>query len=172
VTTLANILLFQAGWLACVLGAASGMPWLSGPAVAAILAWHLSRARKPWLELGLAGLCALTGIAFESVLAQTGWVSYDTGQVFPGTAPYWMVALWVMFATTLNVSLRPLRTKLRLAAVLGAIGSPMAYFGGARLDALEITAHGPALLAIAIGWALLTPLLMRTARVLDGYASA
>jgi hypothetical protein len=80
------------------------------------------------------------------------------------------VALWANFATTLNVSLRPLRDRLGVAALLGAIGAPVAYFSGSRLGALELTEMAPALVAIGAGWLFLTPLLFMAARRLDGYA--
>ena len=81
-----------------------------------------------------------------------------------------MVALWAIFATTLNVSLRSLRPHRWLAALLGAIGGPVAYYAGARLGALEFGTPAPALAAIGIGWAILTPALLGTARRLDGCA--
>ena len=43
-----------------------------------------------------------------------------------------MVALWAAFATTLNVSLRALRQRYLLSAVLAAVGAPLAYYAGAR----------------------------------------
>jgi hypothetical protein len=78
--------------------------------------------------------------------------------------------LWANFATTLNVSLRPLRERLGLAALLGVIGAPLAYFGGSRLGALELVEAVPALLAIGAGWLFLSPLLFLAARRFDGYA--
>jgi cell division protein FtsW (lipid II flippase) len=87
-----------------------------------------------------------------------------------GIAPYWMVAMWALFATTLNVSLRWLRPHVGLAALIGAVGGPAAYYAGARLGAIEFTVAGAAMAAIALGWAVLTPLLLRVAARLDGYA--
>jgi hypothetical protein len=113
---------------------------------------------------------ALLGALFETLLVQSGWVRFDTGVLVEGTAPYWMVALWAIFATTLNVSARSLRPYPALAALLGAIGGPVAYYAGAQLGALEFAAAGAALAAIAIGWAILTPALFSAARELDGYA--
>ena len=45
------------------------------------------------------------GAAFDSVLAATGLLVYSSGVLFAGTAPYWIVAMWALFATTLNVSM-------------------------------------------------------------------
>ncbi len=169
-TVALNIVLFQAGWFACVLSAAHGVPWLGALAAGAVVAWHLARAAEPGPELALVALAGVLGASFETLLVQIGWLRFESGVVIAGTAPYWMVALWAIFATTLNVSLRWLRTRPGVAALLGATGGPVAYYSGARLGALDFAATGAALAAIALGWAALTPLLLRAARRLDGYA--
>lgn len=169
----ANIVAFQAGWLACVLGAAGGRPWL-GPLVALpVLAFHLRSAARPGVELALLAAAGLTGLALDSLLVLAGRLAFEEGVLVPGLAPYWMVALWLLFATTFNVSLRWLRTRPALAALLGAVGGPLAYLAGARLGAAEVLE--PALathLAVALAYALATPLLLALARRLDGFAPA
>jgi hypothetical protein len=167
-----NVVLFQLGWFACVLGAAHGWPWLGVWVALGVLAWHLARSVQPAREAALLAGAAVVGTAFETLLVQTGWLRYGggSGLLIEGTAPMWMVALWALFATTLNVSMRALRPRLVLAALLGAVGGPLAYYGGARLGALELVSPGAALAAIGIGWAVLTPLLFTAARRWDGYA--
>jgi hypothetical protein len=78
--------------------------------------------------------------------------------------------MWMLFATTLNVSLRWLRRYPLAAIALGAIGGPLAYWAGARLGAMEFAAPVAATAALAFGWALLTPLLVWLAQRFDGYA--
>lgn len=165
-----NVVLFQAGWFACVLGAANGLPWAGALAAMAIVGWHLARAVQPKRELALVAAAALAGAAFETVLVQTGWLRFDSGVLLEGAAPYWMVALWALFATTLNVSLRSLRAHPALSAVLGAVGGPAAYYAGAQLGAVELVAAGAALATIGAGWAVLAPALLSAARRLDGFA--
>jgi hypothetical protein len=167
---LINVLLFQAAWFACVLGAAHERPWIGALTAGVVIAWHLTQATRAWREAALLGTAAGLGALFETMLVQLGWIRFNTGVLLEGTAPYWMVALWPVFATTLNVSLRSLRGYSLLAVLLGAIGGPAAYYAGSRLGALEFAVAGSALLAIGIGWAILTPLLFRAARVMDGYA--
>lgn len=170
-TLIANIVLFQAGWFACVLGAAHGLPWIGAITAALIVAWHVLQAAQPARELALVGVAAALGALFETVLLQSGFVHFPHGGLFDGLAPYWMIALWALFATTLNVSLRWLRAHPALGAWLGGIGGPLAYYAGARLGAIELAAAGASLAAIAIGWAVLTPLLLACARRLDGHAA-
>jgi hypothetical protein len=169
-TQVANVALFQAGWFACVLGASHGLPWIGAIAAALIVGWHTLRAAHPARELALVGIAVALGTLFDTVLLQSRVVHFAVGALVDGVAPYWMVALWALFATTLNVSLRRLRTHPVLGALLGGIGGPLAYYAGARLGALEFAAAGAALASIAIGWAVLAPVLFAAARRLDGYA--
>jgi hypothetical protein len=164
-----NALLFQAGWFACVLGAAQGLPWIGAIIAVLVIGWHLSRAADPRREVALIAAAGVLGLVFETLLVQSGWVRFDSGMLVAGVAPYWMVALWAIFATTLNVSLRVLRSRLGLAAALGAVGGPAAYYGGAQLGALELATAGAALMTIAAGWAVFVPALLGAARHLDGY---
>jgi hypothetical protein len=165
-----NLLLFQVGWFVCVFSAAGGRPWIGAIAVACIVAWHLARALRPRPELALIGAAVAAGAVFETLLLQSGWVRFENGVLVDGAAPYWMVALWANFATTLNVSLRAIRSYPWLAAAFGAVGAPAAYYAGAKLGAMEFTAVALALTAIGAGWALLSPALFHAARRLDGYA--
>ena len=69
-------------------------------------------------------------------------------------APFWMLSLWMAFATTLNHSLRWLMTRPLAAALAGAIGGPLAYLAGARLGALALVEPWFGLTLIAGLWAL------------------
>ena len=165
-----NVVLYQAGWLACLLGAARGASWL-GPLVAIpIVAWHLFRADSAGPEARLLLIAALFGATFETSLVLLDWVRYPVDTWPQGMAPAWMVSLWAMFGTTLNVSLRFLRERPWIALLAGAVGAPAAYYAGARMGALELAAPIPALFAIALAWAVCTPALLRIGRRLDGYA--
>lgn len=165
-----NAALYQAGWVACTLGAANGLPWAGPAAAVAIIAWHLARAHRAAAELQLIAVAAVSGLVFETALLQAGWVAYPASSGAGVLAPAWMVALWALFATTFNVSLRILRERPVLAAILGAAGAPLAYYAGERLGAIDLVSPAPALAAIALGWAIATPSLMRAARRFDGFA--
>lgn len=167
--TFVNFILFQVAWFACVLGGAHETPWIGPVVVAGVAAYHLSRVPNPKAEFSLLALAAGIGAAFDSALAATGWLSYPSGQWHPLLAPYWMVALWVAFATTLNVSLNWLKGRPLLALAFGAVGGPLAYFAGAKLGG--VTFHEPALAltVLAFGWASITPTLVLLATHLDGW---
>jgi len=168
-----NAALYQAGWFACVLGAVHGHASVGIVAAVAIIGWHLASAPQPGREAALIALCAVAGALFETLLVRGGWVRYDTAATFlDGAAPVWMIMLWAMFATTLNVSLRTLRDHVALAALLGLVGGPLAYYGGVRLGAIAFPDVAAALVAIGIGWAILAPAVLCLARRFDGFATA
>lgn len=167
----ANALLYQGAWFACVLGAAWGRPYFGLAAVLAAVLVHLVWALHPARELLLIAIAALTGTLFESLLVASGWVRMVPGSLVANLTPLWMVALWVAFATTLNVALRPLRQRYLLGALAAGIGAPLAYLAGAGLGALQWVEMMPAVLAIAAGWAVAMPLLMRSAQRFDGFAT-
>ena len=102
---LTNYAAFQLGWFACVLGAANDRPWLGPVVVAFVVGLHLLMARRPSREFALLVMCALCGLVFDSALLWTGWVAYPNGEWIPGLAPYWMISLWIVFGSTLNLSM-------------------------------------------------------------------
>lgn len=167
----ANVVVYQCAWFACVLGAAANRPWLGIAAAAAAVLLHLYLAPSPRRELPLILLATLAGAAFESLLVASGWVRPSPALLVGSVMPVWMVALWAAFATTLNVSLRALRHRYLVTAIIAAVGAPLAYGAGASLGALQWVQATPALLLVAGGWAVLLPLLMRTAQRFDGFAA-
>lgn len=165
-----NFVIYQLCWLACILGGANGLPWLGVVAVAAAVVYHLHSASQPAVELSLLLLAATIGAIWDSLLVAAGWLVYPSGTLYPGTAPYWIVALWIAFATTFNVSLGWFKRHLLLAALLGAVGGPLAFLAGERLGGVEFTSHVAGLSALALGWTLLMPLMLVLARRWNGFA--
>ena len=165
---LINFVAFQLGWFSSVLGAANGMPWLGPLVFVGVLYLHLRQAARPDLELGLVVACGIIGTWFDSVLVSTGWVAYPNGQFSSIMAPYWIITMWMLFATTLNRSMGWLKGRNLLAVVLGAIAGPASYYAGQKLGGIEFTQPMYALAALAIGWGAAMPLLMALAERLDG----
>jgi hypothetical protein len=163
-----NFIMFQIGWLACVLGGAHGWPWLGVAVTAAIVAVHLRQAARPQTEAVLIVLSGLLGFVADSLLTGMGLLRFSSGQFHPHIAPYWMAALWMAFATTLNVSLRWLKPRLGLAALLGAVAGPLAYYGGAKLGGVAFAEPLVSLIAVAGVWTLAMPLLLIIAARWDG----
>lgn len=165
---LANFVVFEAGWFACILGVAHGRPGWGTAALGAAIAWHVAVSARPATELALVlALCAI-GLVAESAMLAPGHVAYPAGQPLAWLPPYWLVALWGEFAIALNVTLRWLKRRPLLAAALGAVFGPLSFFGGARLGAARFIDKPAALAALALQWALLMPLVMALSDRLDG----
>ena len=166
-----NFVLFQAAWFAGVLGAAHEMPLLGTLGVAAVIVWHVVVSARPAAEAKLVAAALGVGALFETVCVQLGQVAFTSGQPEPRLAPYWMVAMWGLLAIALNVTMRWMKRRWLLAAVLGAIAGPMSYAGGVRLGAAHFLDATAAIATLAAGWALLMPLMMWLSDRFDGVAT-
>jgi len=165
---LINLVAFKIAWLSTVLGSGAGLPLL-GPAVVLVaIAIHLRWAAEPGREFTLILLAGTIGLAWDSFMLAAGWIRYPNGIFVAGLAPYWIVALWMLFATTLNVTFRWLQPRPALAAALGAVFGPVSYIAGAAVGAVELLQPSTVTLALAGAWALLFPGLLWLARTLDG----
>jgi len=165
---IANLVVFQAAWFAAVLGAAHHIPLWGTVCVLAAITWHLGVSARPAQEAMLIGLACAIGFIVESAIAMQGKVSYPSGQPVAWLAPYWMVALWGELAMALNVTMRWMKRRLWLAAVLGAIAGPMAFASGAKLGGAQIIDTTPALVMLACAWAVSMPLLVWLSNRFDG----
>lgn len=158
----------QLGWFACVLSAAHGMPWMGVALAIVLVALHVVRVARPADELKLILTVVLLGAVWESGLVAARLLQYPVGNVIPDAAPYWLLALWALFAAQLNTTFGWLRHRLVLAALLGACAGPMSFRAGAALGAVRFVHPWPAIAALAAGWAVLMPVLMLLSRRWDG----
>ena len=164
----ANFVVFEAAWFAAVLGAAHGVPAWGTAAIVLAIGWHVAISARPRAELALVASLAAIGGVVESLLAVQGHVAYPSGQPVRWLAPYWIVALWAEFAIAPNVTLRWLKHRPLLAAVLGAIAGPLSFAGGVRLGGARFVDPVPALALLAVEWGLLLPLVMALSNRFDG----
>jgi len=154
-----NLLLFQVAWFAAVLGAAGGMAWLGPLALIPVLGVHLALQEDRRGEVRLILAAAAIGFLFDTLMVATGAFTPVQSLLPRPFSPPWMVGLWMNFAATLNVSLSWLVGRYWLAAVFGALGGPLAYYSGAKLGATETLPSLTGMLMLAVGWAIMTPLL-------------
>jgi hypothetical protein len=153
-----NFISFQVLWWACVLSARPGLSLLVLILVVLFTAVHLQWVES-WQQALPLLITAAAGSLFDQVGYHMGWISFNHHQSWTSHIPLWMIALWLAFASTLNVSMRWLQCKPLLAAVLGAIFGPLAYLGAAQLGAVNLPS--PYSLAwVALEWAIAMPLLL------------
>lgn len=155
-----NLVSFKLGWVACVVFAAAGKPVLAALSVAAVALLHLLQVANPRKELLFLLAAAGIGLLWETFMVWTGLVQYPGYASSSVLAPYWIVAMWVLFATTVNHGLRWVKRSPWVAAVAGLLGGPMAFFGGMNLGAVEFSSTPAALAVIGLGWAVLLPALV------------
>ena len=165
---IANFIVFQAAWFGAVLGAAHGLPLWGTAGVVAAIAWHLRVSARPSSEAQLIAIACGIGFVVESASAIQGHIAYPSGQPVSWLAPYWMVALWGELAIALNVTMRWLKSRLWLAALLGAIAGPASFVSGVKLGGARFVDAPHALIWLGVTWAVLMPLLVRLSSRFDG----
>ncbi len=165
--TLINLVAFNLAWLVCVGSAAAGFPIAGAIVVAIAVALHLMLADNVRGELLLLGIAAAIGFGWESFLVSANVLDYGSTRV----APYWIVAMWILFATTINVGMRWLRRSVVLAAVAGAVGGPLSFVAGERMGAVAFPEPVLTLIVIAAGWAVLLPAVVHIARQIEAGTS-
>ncbi|WP_312347810.1 DUF2878 domain-containing protein [Stenotrophomonas acidaminiphila] len=157
--TLAILLAYQATWFVAVIGAGRGSWWPGVLAAVLFALWRLAVSPARALELRLLLAALGIGLLLESVWVGSGLLDYAA---WPWAGPpAWILALWCAFALVVVPLLGYLHRRPWLAAVLGAVGGPLAYLGAASgWDALRFSEpRWHALLALGAGWALAMPAL-------------
>lgn len=167
-----NFVAFQTAWFACVLGAANDLAFAGTLAVVAAVALHLWLAPRPRPELRLIGIVTAIGLTWDSTIVLLGLMTYATGTFATGVAPHWIIAMWALFATALNLSLGWLKGRRVPAMLLGAIGGPLAYYAGYRFGAIDAADLPLALFVQGVGWAVMMPLLTWLASRWNGFDEA
>lgn len=172
-----NFVLFQAAWLVCVLGAAYQLPWLAFVVALILVGVQLVWTPQPSQELSLLLLATVIGAVFDQLLLNHGVIQYQAhgwggAGVQAGIVPIWIIGLWIAFASTLNVSLRWLRDYRVAQVLMGAIGGPLAYYAAQKLGAVNVTLVPASYIVLAVGWGLVTPILVHLSRKFDGHTQA
>lgn len=155
-----NLTFFKIGWVACVVFAAAGRPELATLSVAGVAVIHLLGVSAPLKETLLLVAAAIIGLGWESFMVWTGLVQYPGYPDSVFLAPYWIVAMWVLFATTINHGLSWVKRSGWVAAIAGLLGGPAAFYGGMNLNAVVFPDPVTALGVIGVGWAILLPALV------------
>jgi hypothetical protein len=156
-----NYLLYQLGWLACVLGTAWGFPWLGVCLALGLIGVHLSLAEDRKNQIAIAIVSGLVGMIIDSAQLWAGVFSFPRGVVIDALPPPFMTVLWMQFATTFRYCMSWLSGRYVLSSLFGLIGAPIAFFAGERLGAIEFLPPRLAHFAsLGFVWCLAVPLLV------------
>ena len=160
-----NYLLYQVGWFACVFGAVTDHPWLGAAAGAILAGLHVTWAQRRGDELVLVLSAVLAGFLVDGLQIHLGRLEFPAQPAGSPVPPLWLLVMWAQFGSTLRFSLRWLSDHWFKAVAFGALGGPLAYLGGARLEAVRIAEPvAQSLLGLAVLWALAVPGLAILAR--------
>lgn len=165
----ANFLLFQVVYVACVLGARDVSPWLGVVASAGLLPLNLlflgpDERRR---ELGTVALAAALGAVVDSALRAGGVVGFAPETVPVGwpswAAPPWILCLWVALGTLVRSSLAWMaRLPIAAQAALGAASGAFSFWSASRLGVTELPLGAASLGALGLEYALIVPTLLRS----------
>tara|TARA_R110002094_G_C4854729_1_gene207213 strand:- start:53 stop:574 length:522 start_codon:yes stop_codon:yes gene_type:complete len=150
-----NFILFQVGWLACVT-----YPNLLGPALVLIflLIHFVLVSQNRFTELQFIGLGTVIGAVLDGLWFRFGILDDGSGAVL--ITPLWLVAIWAIFMTTLCHSLNWISRKVWLAFLFAPVAGPFAYWSASKIGTVELPDLVPSLIALALGWLLVFPLLL------------
>lgn len=153
-----NFTAFQTGWLACVL-----RPGVASLAYAAVLvALHFTAVSRRRVREGLFVLAgSLCGVLLDGLWRHLGVLIFPPGQsLVAGLVPAWLIAIWMLFLTTLNHSLAWVGRDRRLRWLLPPPAGALAYVCAARLGSIEMGQQPWGVLWIGLGWLVLYPSLV------------
>lgn len=161
---LANALLFQLGWLVCVLG---GNRWAL-VFTFCVLILHFSLYRHVLRDIVSIAVALIIGVGHDVFFMYSGLI--DFGNYPSSLPPPWLVCLWVLMALTLNHSLTWIYERYWLSGLLGAIAGPASYWAGVALSPAQWS--GSPLLVVSIMaalWLLILPLHRCASRRIESY---
>lgn len=150
--TITNVLLFQVGWLVCVLG---GSFWGGIFTLVAII-FHFSISGQRFADTTAVLIALVLGFIHEMLLLHGGYIQFVGSAYLP---PLWLLCLWVLLGITLNHSLVWIYSRPLWSALLGAISAPLSYLAGVKLSSAEWSSPLLVVLPIiAILWLVVLPL--------------
>lgn len=167
-TKLLNFAIYQAGWFCCVLGASWGYPVAGALAALSLAGLHLFLASSRKNEMILMLVACLLGVVIDSTQQALGLFSFTRHPMWPLWLPLWVFVIWAQFATLFHYALHWLSGRYLLAATLGLLGGPLAYWAGIRMGAAAF-GNNPTLTMVVLAsvWSVVTPLLCRLSAAID-----
>lgn len=156
-----NFVLFQTVWFVCAL-----LSDIASLAVIVIILFHCFLTPTLKKDALLAGIVVVIGTLIDFILTQIGLLGFSSAD---GFLPFWLILLWLYFATTYNHALSWLK---RLPAyglfVFGAVLGPLSYYAAAKLDVLQYNVNDIDLLLIhVISWGVLNVCFVQTSKYID-----
>jgi hypothetical protein len=157
---LVNFIGFQVGWFACVLGAANDKELLGIIIALGVIIYHVINQGDSRKELKLVLAATVIGLFWETWVLNLDILRYPSHPEALFWAPTWLIMMWALFATTINLSMGWLKGRWILSVFMGAVFGPLAFIGGEKLGAVVFLDSTMSIITLSIGWGLLMPLLL------------
>ena len=155
-----NFIGFQVGWFACVLGAANDKELLGIIIALGVIIYHVINQGDSRKELKLVLAATVIGLLWETWVLNLDILRYPSHPEALFWAPTWLIMMWALFATTINLSMGWLKGRWILSVFMGAVFGPLAFIGGEKLGAVVFLDSILSIVTLSIGWGLLMPLLL------------
>jgi hypothetical protein len=147
-----NALIFQIGWLVCIL---MGTRWALVFTFCAF-AFHFYATPLRLADAIAVVIAVLIGLVHDAILLYWEHISFAETRYI---APLWIICLWGLLGTNLNHSLHWIYQRPWIAAGLGAICGPITYLAGVRLSTAEWSSPLTEVLPlISVLWLFVLPL--------------
>ena len=157
---LVNFIGFQVGWFACVLGAANDKELLGIIIALGVIIYHVINQGDSRKELKLVLAATVIGLFWETWVLNLDILRYPSHPEALFWAPTWLIMMWALFATTINLTMGWLKGRWVLSVFMGAVFGPLAFIGGEKLGAVVFLDSILSIVTLSIGWGLLMPLLL------------
>jgi hypothetical protein len=157
---LVNFIGFQVGWFACVLGAANDKELLGMIVALGVIIYHIVAQGASHKELKLVLAAIVIGLIWETWVLNLDILRYPSHSEALFLAPSWLIMMWALFATTINLTMGWLKGRWILSVFMGAVFGPLAFIGGERLGAVVFLDSTLSIITLSAGWGLLMPLLL------------
>jgi hypothetical protein len=157
---LVNFIGFQVGWFACVLGAANDKELLGMIIALGVIIYHVATQGGSRKEIKLVLVAVAIGLLWETWVLNLDILRYPSHPDALFWAPTWLIMMWALFATTINLSMGWLKGRWVLSVFMGAVFGPLAFIGGERLGAVVFLDSTISIITLSAGWGLLMPLLL------------
>lgn len=153
-----NSAIFYGAWIFTLIRAEAGDPYTGALIILAVILFYLVMSKNRKKEALFFALVTLLGTGVDSIWTSSQLIYYKTGYSCPNIAPLWISALWLLFAYACATSLYWLEKYPWLAALFGAVGGPLTYYGSFKLDVGDPVKPLPVVLGIlAVAWFFLMP---------------
>jgi hypothetical protein len=154
-----DFVLFNICWLANLYSALHSILWI-GPTVTVVaLAIHLFPDNNGGRESVILLFIVLSGYGWDTCLQWSGLMTFPLETaVIP---PLWLFSQWFALGLIFRDTLRWLRRRYLLAALLGGTGGPLSYYSASGFGIIIFgEPTGWSLLVMGLGWAFLVPLFL------------